>query len=591
MDAASLARWLLVAATIAGWVGASATSEALVSNDEFLDTVSALQVQQSVLTSRVAGGHSWEQAIGTNRAPEVPAATPPQAAGKQPISAQALGQNRSTGSLAMSPPTPQAEEWPGPLRVAAGVLAASIGWLMLVLLQSIGESDDIDAASLPVQSSPGIFFEAFLVMGAACTLAIDSTTAAVVVPILPELSGDSGSVLLFFIRPAIASTTAMVLLPAWIPKGAAWGHFITAVGLLFLASSCLCFATATSVLPVLCGQILHAIASATIFVSVIHTRIQEAAVGRIGLHLGATLGGMAVGHGCAPWLGSTLHEVCGIPAMFVILAWMAAFACCLHIGVFKHEVAPSSEPKAITDTPSHAKQSATLRLISRSLLQKRLMLLGGVALAAAVVALHSIAVPLYLQSLDKADERTLSIWQGTGSLALFLAIISTGVIFDNLGIRSVIFGMVVALVLSILGLRFLVMPSARHELIPIGLIASFAGVGMHLGLAVPLYARLAICTGGKTDHTSISTVDPMASGMLGACWYLGDVLGVGGQLLLCPLVGVKLTILAFACALALHAAGLALWPGWQVRRGRSKRADINVQQWLESSSCLKDSTC
>jgi len=247
--------------------------------------------------------------------------------------------------------------------------------------------------------------------------------------------------------------------------------------------------------------------------------------------------------------------------MMACLATAAAAAACAHLGVARWvmEMPAEGEPGHLLERGLEGSLFNAMGDMLRD--PRRSLLLAGVGLSAALVALHSAAVPSLLGGLAASpeDPRLLAAAEAaSGSMGI--AVLACGALADGLAEHWAAKGLAVAQVASALGLRALVggLGSAQPLIAAAGLFASYCGLGGYLGLAAPVVLRL-------TRGASALPARPAAaaaSAALGCCWFLGDAWGAGLQLALLPALGHGGMILAFAVVLAAH-GGVVLVQPWQ----------------------------
>jgi MFS family permease len=211
--------------------------------------------------------------------------------------------------------------------------------------------------------------------------------------LLPDLSHTGSAIELYFARPIVGVATAL-LLPLLLRTGSVQrGRSLVAIGLLLLSCSCVLFAAATSFSVAFVARCLGAVASALITVPLFYVLLSQVQVETLGWRVGITICGAATGSACGPWIGSVLGQACDLPAMMLILAITAAAVACVHLAVSGYVL---EEPTNMEFDHAGLKETVFHSLAELLRDAKSCTLLGGVALSAAVLALHATLMPHYL---------------------------------------------------------------------------------------------------------------------------------------------------------------------------------------------------
>jgi hypothetical protein len=235
--------------------------------------------------------------------------------------------------------------------------------------------------------------------------------------------------------------------------------------------------------------------------------------------------------------------------MMLILAITAAAVACVHLAVSGYVL---EEPTNMEFDHAGLKETVFHSLAELLRDAKSCTLLGGVALSAAVLALHATLMPHYLGGPGIAQDAPFAPNESIARMTMCLAILTAGVATDAIGERLAICGMIIAVVMNVLGLRSVVEghDAGQAFATSIGLCASQGGVGGYLGLALPMLLR-------QGCGYSVLRAMPAAAVIAAAInvmWLLGDACGVALQMVLSPLFGPTQTILAFAILLTLFAS-------------------------------------
>mmetsp|Transcript_114909 Transcript_114909/g.199123 ORF Transcript_114909/g.199123 Transcript_114909/m.199123 type:complete len:564 (-) Transcript_114909:17-1708(-) len=436
--------------------------------------------------------------------------------------------------------------------VAILIAVAFIG--MVAVFAETRAADSGTSAAVPHRrAAPMLQVLDVIVVTAA--VAIDGIISTIATSLLPEIIGSSRAEIIVFARPLVALVTMPVLI-GWLQGGVRSGRVAIGVGLLLLAITCMVHSMARSVVSLLVGHAVYMVASSFVLVSAAHTVMLQASLANAGLSLNAVLAAAAASFIYAPWVGSALRDSVGDTAMMVFLAGAAAFICCVWALVSL--VGFDKATSASSGIGIELKTRSALEAIGDAMQDRtQLILLGGVLLSAAGLSLHGASVPLYLGSLQSLNPAALEVAQGCAGVVLVLTVLSCGVVYDSLGGAGVLRGMVIGLVMNMLGLRTVIQAQAsadaRQMITLIGFFTSHCGLGMYLGFALPTLIVLARIRGPMvfSDLGAAPTAAFAAFG-LGLMWFLGDVIGMGFQLILCPIIGLKNTILTFASALLVH---------------------------------------
>eukprot|EP00747_Dinoflagellata_sp_TGD_P187922 gnl/TRDRNA2_/TRDRNA2_46119_c0_seq1.p1 gnl/TRDRNA2_/TRDRNA2_46119_c0~~gnl/TRDRNA2_/TRDRNA2_46119_c0_seq1.p1 ORF type:complete len:556 (+),score=121.31 gnl/TRDRNA2_/TRDRNA2_46119_c0_seq1:54-1721(+) len=414
-------------------------------------------------------------------------------------------------------------------------------------------------------------------------ICIDSSVASLTIPMLPELSQGESPSALFFARPIVATTTAM-LLPLMLRGGVHRGRLATALGLMMISLSCLIFGTVPSFAAAMVARIVGAAASAAIFVPLLHTVMLQAPIEHKGWRLCVALCGAAAGSSFGPWVGHHLYHACGLSPMMVVLALVAAMSCFVQI-LETRRIAEEGNVACVVDQCSISSVVQASSDFANS--AKHLVLLVGLLLGAAVLALHSMLVPLYLGTMDTfADPQDLNMAEGAASLAFGLAILSAGLFVDGLGEQLAVRGAVVALVMNVLGLRAIAENPTHLWIAMLGLVASNWGLGMYFGLAVPALVRALREEGCSVTVVATSAV---TSAFVAIALFTGDAFGVVLQRMLYPLLGYRDTITLFLLGVGLTATTMfgVTAMDQRVTTGKAKGSELlkeKLQQAVEQET-------
>lgn len=431
--------------------------------------------------------------------------------------------------------------------VALAILSAFSGLVFMTTMKS-GFAEALGPrAAVTMQ-----VLDALVLAGA---VAVDGIAYTIASSVLPELVGGSMAQLIFFARPVVA-LLSMVTVTGWLQTGVQSGRLATGMGLLLLSCACLVPLTTVSGLPLIVGHAILNVSSGIVLLSALQTVMLQAPCTRASWNLDALFAASAASLTFGPWVGNVLRDSLSEAALMVFLAGVAAVICCALVLVSCF-TARSSAVDAVEDYVQLGARSALQAMRDAVGSSKQLLLLGGILLSAALLSLQGACVPLYLSGLDNLNGALVHNAQLSSGVVLVFTILSCGAVYDMLSGPCAVRSMVVGLVLHILGLRLLIQAqgsAAGGQLFTlIGLFASHCGLGMYLGFALPTFMLLARGRGyavgnGRGKFSNAAS----ASCALAAMWLVGDTLGMGFQLVLCPVLGLQNTIMTFATALLLH---------------------------------------
>lgn len=473
---------------------------------------------------------------------------------------------------------------------AGAAILVAVGFIGMVALMAESRASDSGTATVKLHRKAAPALQVMDVMVVAAAVAVDGIISTVATALLPEIVGSSEAEIIVLARPLVVLAT-MPFLMVLLQGGVQSGRLAIGLGLLLLASTCLVQSIAHSMLSLLVGHALYMVASGFVLVSAVHIVMLQASLANAVLSLNTIFAAAAASFFYAPTIGSALRDFFGgEAALMVSLAGTAAFTCCVWalvslVGFDRAAGVPSDVGVAIKARGAFEAIADTMRDT------KQLVLLGGVLLSSAGLSLHGASVPLYLGSLESLNPAALEIAQASAGAVLVLAVLSSGVVYDTLSGAGILRGMVIGLVVNMLGLRTVIQAQAsvdgRQLITLIGFFASHCGLGMYLGFALPTFLLLARSKGPTQLGESISrSTAAVASFSLGLMWLLGDVVGTGFQLLLCPAIGLKNTILTFASALLVHTFLVLTVSRWTLAMDKDSaaQADLALGAAIEEAS-------
>lgn len=423
----------------------------------------------------------------------------------------------------------------------------------------------------------------FDVIFAPSLLAMDSALTEIIAPLLPQFSYEHGdnALLLFFMRP-IVSIAILFILPFLLQSGVHGGRIFITVGLLGASLSCLTFAVAASFSLAILAQAVRSIGSALIMATTIYNVILQAPVEQAGWRINSAVFGIAMGSTFGPCIGSELQHLCGLRTMMVIMSVIFAGAAHVELALLKG----MSRYQMLSNEANHLTAMFHQRSVFQEVFcllkdKKRGVVLLGLGIVSAVLALHSTLLPFAL-GRDKpfAGPSDFVVIEEIATLIFGLAIISCGFVADSVDEMWAARGMIVATVMSVLGMRCMAENSTDKWFVSCCIIQTHAGLGLYAGLALPVLSRLTRGD-GVCPHVCASAIFSSALGIL---ILLGDALGVGLQLVLYPIAGFKATVLAFAVAAAGQAIAVLFCPGW-TQRGSQTR--FSLDSWQGHMSSIK----
>lgn len=327
---------------------------------------------------------------------------------------------------------------------------------------------------------------------------------------------------LIFIGPTIGITAA-VLLPCVLQAGAHAGRLIIGACLAVLTLACFTMSFASSFTALLAARAATGAAIAAMIISSMHVvlLLDEGPVSSWGMT--SIFFGLLVSAIAGPWVVSQYHAH-ETDVLMAYAGLTAAITGCVHVAssvaMLDSAVFPTAQQPvvSIVEAVRHVRQSVPLW-----------GLFGSIAVAAAVLSLHSEIVPLHpkeLHGIRAAAE--LAQTEVLVGMFMGLAVLILGVVCPRLGEGAAEKALVIALVMSGLGLRALAdgLGNTFFFNASAGLVGSHLGLCATLGFAPPVLFRSLRCCRGFPILPATAGV---ASSILTACWIAGGAVGVGLQ--------------------------------------------------------------